>query len=187
MCHIRPNSFTSFQAHLESRSTIETIAVSTQGLFSLDFHPLATQGIIYNLMLPTIDIYMDPQQFTFTNSKGQSTSIATKIYISGAKGRWEIVAVGDTDSESLPDAICIPLFEADPPPPVKLGKVELLQWFFHYGIEKSLFQYSPIWRLFRPKLILHGLEKFQDLLKGYESDLFTIAVLRSGIKSVQFK
>lgn len=138
-------------------------------------------------MLPTIDIYMNPQQFTFTNSKGQSTSVATRIYISGAKGRWEIVAVGDMDSEGLLDATCIPLFEADPPPPAKLGKVELLQWFFHYGIEKSLFQYSPIWRLFRPKIVLHDMEKFQNLLKGYESDLFTIALMRAGIKSVQIK
>jgi len=138
-------------------------------------------------MIPTIDIYMDPQQFTFTNSKGHSTSVATKIYISGAKGRWEIIAVGDIDSDSPPEAICIPLFEPDPAPPANMGKVELLQWFFHYGIEKSLFQYSPIWRLFRPKVVLHGLEKFHDLLKGYESALFTIAVLLSGIKSVQFK
>lgn len=138
-------------------------------------------------MLPTIDIYMDPQQFTFNNSKGHSTCVATKVYISGAKGRWEIVAVGDMDSEGLSDVFCIPLFEADPAPPAKLGKVELLQWFFHYGIEKSLFQYSPIWRLFRPKIALHGSEKFQDLLKGYESDLFTIALMRAGIKSVQFK
>jgi len=138
-------------------------------------------------MLPTIDIYMDPQQFTFTNSKGQSTSVATKIYISSAKGRWEIVAVGDMDSEGLSDVICIPLFEADPPPPAKMGKVELLQWFFHYGIEKSLFQYSPIWRLFRPKVVLHDMEKFQNLLKGYESDLFTIALMRAGIKTVQLK
>lgn len=138
-------------------------------------------------MIPTIDIYMDPQQFTFTNSKGQSTSVSTRIYISGAKGRWEIVAVGDMASEDLSDAICIPLFEADPPPPAKLGKVELLQWFFHYGIEKSMFQYSPIWRLFRRKITLHGLEKFKELIKGYESDLFTIALMRAGIKTVQFK
>ncbi len=138
-------------------------------------------------MIPTIDIHMDPLQFTFSTARSQPVLLATKVFISSAKGRWEIVAIGENQSVISPDVLCIPLFEGNPAPPASMGKVELLQWFFYFGIGKSMTGYSFISYLFRPKVVLHGSDKFTDLLKGYQGDIFTTAVMGAGIKSVQFK
>ena len=79
----------------------------------------------------------------------------------------------------------IHLFNNTQPLPPFVDKYQLLQAFLAYGVGKCFVR--SIFPVFRPKVILHGVEKFSTVLNGYERGIFYNAALYSGVSSVEIE
>lgn len=133
-------------------------------------------------LIHTVDIFMDLAQFTYSRPPEPEFSVETYVYILKPSKDWRVIGIGECEGIQ-PEAVKIHLFNNDEPLPSGVDKYQLLQAFFAYCVGKCFIHH--ILPVFRPKIVLHGCEKFSTVLNGYERGVFYNAAVYSGASSVE--
>ena len=78
--------------------------------------------------------------------------------------------------------MAVDLFANNQPLPDEINKFDLLEAFLQIGVAKC---FSHTKRpVFRPNVILHGLNSFRNILNGYEKGIFILAAISAGVRNV---
>lgn len=136
-------------------------------------------------MAPTILVYVQPQQFSFENPKGDRFPLKTVMYLLEEQGRWKLGGIG-TWEDRPPDALTVDLFENHRHLPDEVNKFELLAVFMSFGIGKCLhYSFLPP-AILRPTVVFHQANLLSNILCGYEKVLLYSASERAGANKITF-